>query len=59
MAIIVIDDTAVTVGLESGYYSVIENDGVVQVCLGVISGVLNGRTVSLDYLTINGSAKGL
>ena len=52
------EDTTVTIGLEQGFYSAREDCGLIQICVGVVSGVVNGRNISVDYMTIDGSAEG-
>ena len=47
-----------TVGLEKGYYSVGEDDGDVEVCVEVESGDVAGRTIVINYSTLDGSANG-
>ena len=47
-----------TIGLQAGFYSTSEDTGFVVVCVGAISGDINGRNISIDYMTIDGSAKG-
>ena len=46
------------IGLQNSYYSVREDGGLLQVCVEVLSGDINGRTISLNYTTIDGSAEG-
>ena len=47
-----------TVGLQHSYYSSEEDSGLLQVCVEVLSGQLDGRTVSLSYSSIDGTAAG-
>ena len=47
-----------TIGLQNSYYSAREDGGLLQVCVEVLSGSTDGRTISLGYTTIDGSAEG-
>ena len=51
-------DTSVTIGLQQSYYSVREDGGFLQVCVEILSGDTEGRTISLDYTTVDGTAEG-
>ena len=51
-------DVPVLIGLQQGYYSILESSNLVQVCVEVISGVIGGRNIFIDYTTLNGSAEG-
>ena len=51
-------DAPITVGLQSSYYSADEDSGDLEVCVEIISGEVDGRTISLSYETIDGSAVG-
>ena len=46
-----------TVGLQHSYYSSEEDSGLLQVCVEVLSGQLDGRTVSLSYSSIDAGNK--
>ena len=52
-------DTPVTIGLQQGYYSILEGSKLVQVCVQVVSGEIAGRSISIEYTTLNGSADGI
>lgn len=58
LSVVIDGDTSVTIGLQAGFYSTSEDTGFVEVCMGAISGDINGRNISIDYMTIDGSAKG-
>lgn len=47
------------VGLEQGFYSVNEDSGIVQVCTEVKAGDIAGRSISVQYATLDGSANGI
>ena len=47
-----------TIGLQAGFYSTSEDTSFVEVCMGAISGDISDRNISIDYMTIDGSAKG-
>lgn len=51
--------TEVTVGLEETAYTVTEGVGLVFVCVNVISGRIAGRTVNIDYQTLEDGAEGI
>ena len=48
----------VEIGLMQSFYSIDEGSGEAEVCIQVISGEISGRNISVDYTTIDGSAKG-
>jgi len=50
--------TEVTVGLQQTLYSVRESDGVQLVCTTVLSGSVAGRTITINYETADGVARG-
>ena len=52
-------DVLVTIGLQQGYYSVLESSNLVQVCVEVVSGEIVERSIAIDYTTLNGSAEGI
>lgn len=53
-----VDTTSqVSIGLQQSYYSTAES-GSIQVCVDVLSGDITGRSVSLNYTTLDGSAEG-
>ena len=55
-----LEETApITIGLQKGYYSVSEDIGLLQVCVEVESGDIAGKSILLNYTTIDGSAKGI
>ena len=47
------------VELEKGFYSTDEDSGELEVCVDVKSGDIAGRSVSIDYTTLDGSADGM
>ena len=49
---------SVSVGLQHTYYSISEDGSMVQVCLEVASRGVAVRSISMDYTTFDGSAKG-
>ena len=51
-------DIPVTVGLQQGYYSTSEDSGSIEICVEVESGDTSGRSLSLNYTTVDGSARG-
>ena len=51
-------DNTVTLGLQRSYYSPEEDSGSLQVCVEVVSGEVSGRTITLSYETIDGTATG-
>ena len=48
----------VEIGLMQSFYSIDEGSGEAEVCIQVISGEISGRNISVNYTTIDGSAKG-
>ena len=57
-AIILSAATDVMIGLQQTTYSVTEDESVVFVCTRVISGSTAGRTITIDYQTVDGDAQG-
>ena len=56
----IVDETVpLTIGLQQGYYSTLESNDLLQVCVEVTSGAIAGRNISLNYTTIDGSAEGM
>ena len=51
-------DIPVTIGLQEGFYSTSEDSGSVQICVEVVSGDTAGRSLSINYTTVDGSARG-
>ena len=51
-------DIPLAIGLQQGYYSTEEGGSFVQVCVEVESGDISGRSISIDYTTVDGSAQG-
>ena len=47
-----------TIGLQQTEYKVTEDQTIVLVCTAVKSGSISGRTVTIDYQTLNGGAQG-
>ena len=52
-------DVLVTIGLQEGYYSILESSNLVQVCVEVISGEIVDRSIAIEYATLDGSAEGI
>ena len=52
-------DIPVKIGLEKGFYSIGEDSGEVEVCVELKSGDIAGRSISIDYETLDGSADGM
>ena len=48
-----------TIGLEQGFYSVEEDSGTVEVCADIKGGDIAGRSISIQYTTLEGSANGI
>ena len=47
-----------TIGLEQGFYSTGEDSGELEICVEVESGDIAGRTITINYDTLDGSATG-
>ena len=47
-----------TVGLQQTAYTVTEGNVIVLVCTAVLSGDIAGRTLTIDYNTADGDARG-
>ena len=52
-------DTLVKIGLQQTSYAVTESNSIVLVCTAVESGSIAGRTITIDYQTVNGDAQGI
>ena len=50
---------SLTIGFQQGYYSTREGNDLLRMCVEVVSGDIAGRSVSLNYTTIDGSAEGM
>lgn len=48
----------VTIGLQWTSYTVMEENDIVLACTAVESGSTAGRTITIDYQTVNGNAQG-
>ena len=48
----------VKIGLQQLYYSVVEGQGSVEVCIAVLSGNITGSSFIFSYTTIDGLAEG-
>ena len=48
----------VTIGLQQTSYTVTEDNTTVLVCTAVESGSIAGRTITIEYQTVNGDAHG-
>ena len=51
-------DIPLNLGLQQGYYSVREDGSTIQVCVEIESGYIASRSISLNYTTLEGSARG-
>lgn len=49
----------VKIGLEQLYYSTVEGQGSVDVCISVLSGNITGSSFMISYTTIDGLAEGM
>ena len=47
------------IGLQQTSYAVTEGNSIVLVCTAVESGSIAGRTITIDYQTVNGDAQGI
>ena len=47
-----------TLGLQQTAYTVTESDAIVIVCTAIQSGSVGGRTITIDYETVDGDALG-
>ena len=50
--------TAVTIGLQQSYYSTMEDQGPVEICIMVLSGEITGMSYIINYTTTAGLAEG-
>ena len=48
-----------TIGLQQSYYSTVEGQGPVEVCIYTLSGDFVGDSFTVDYTTMDGQAKGI
>ena len=48
----------VTIGLQQSFYSTVEGQGPVDVCIEVLSGDITGNSFTISYSTSNGLAEG-
>ena len=48
----------VTIGLRQSYYSNVEGQGPVEICIAALSGDFNGTNYTIDYTTVDGLARG-
>ena len=46
------------IGLQHTFFSIIEDQGSVEVCTVVISGNISESSIEMEYATANGLAKG-
>ena len=51
--------TDVTIGLQQTMYTVTEDISAVFVCVDVVSGSIAGRTITIDYQTMDDGAEGM
>ena len=49
----------VTIGLQQSYYSSIEGNGPVEICIATLSGDFNGNNFTINYSIIDGQAEGI
>ena len=50
---------AVTIGLRQSYYSTVEGEGPVEICISTVSGDFEGSSFSVSYSTTSGQAEGI
>lgn len=50
---------SVIIGLQQSYYSTVEGQGPVDICITVLSGDLNENSFTINYSTTNGLAEGI
>ena len=50
---------AVTIGLQQSFYSTVEGQGPVEICVATLSGDLSGNNFTINYSTANGQAEGI
>ena len=55
---IVYTATNVTIGLQQTMYTVMEDTATVFLCASVLVGNIAGRTISIDYQTLDNRAEG-
>ena len=48
-----------TVGLQQPYYSTVEGQGPVELCVSILSGDIADNTFVVNYYTIDGLAEGI
>ena len=48
-----------TIGLQQSFYSTVEGQGPVEICVGTLSGYLSGNNFTIEYSTANGQAQGI
>ena len=48
----------VTIGLRQSYYSNVEGQGPVEICIAALSGDFTGTNYTIDYTTVDGLARG-
>lgn len=48
----------VTIGLQQSFYSTVEGQGPVDVCMEVLSGDITGSSFTISYSTSDGLAEG-
>ena len=48
----------VTIGLRQSYYSTVEGQGPVEICISTFSGDFDGNSFTINYSTISGQAEG-
>ncbi|CAI8052161.1 Adhesion G-protein coupled receptor V1, partial [Geodia barretti] len=48
---------AVTIGLRQSYYSTVEGEGPVEICISTVSGDFEGSSFSVSYSTTSGQAE--
>ena len=49
----------VNIGLQQLYYSAVEGQESVEVCLAVLTGDISGSSFTITYTTIDGLAEGM
>lgn len=51
--------SVVTIGLQQSYYSTVEGQGPVDVCVSVLAGDVTGSNFAISFSTSDGVAEGV
>lgn len=51
--------TLVTIGIQHTAYTVTEGNNIILLCTAVEAGSIAGRTITIEYETVDGSAQGI